>query len=661
MFDTVLVANRGEIAVRVMRTLRGMGIRAVAVYSDADAGARHVLEADEAVRIGPPPAVSSYLDIEAVIAAARRTGAQAIHPGYGFLSENPAFAQACAAAGITFIGPPVAAISDMGDKIAAKTRVAAAGVPVVPGRHDPRMDDEAVAAAVVEVGYPAMLKPSAGGGGKGMRVLREGADVPAEIAAARREARKSFGDDRLLVERYIDSPRHIEVQVLADEHGGIIHLGERECSLQRRHQKVIEEAPSPFVSDEVRERLGGAAIDAARSCDYVGAGTVEFIVDGADPDSFYFLEMNTRLQVEHPVTEIVTGWDLVEWQVRIAAGERLPDTPVSLRGHAIEARVYAEDPAREFLPSTGTLLAVDEKVPVRVDSGVRSGQHVTADYDPMIAKVIAGGDDRDTAVERLRGALAGVSYLGVTTNTGFLQRLLDLPEVRKGHLHTGLIDERPEIAADPDPDDHVVAAAGLAWALGLQPAGDRDSWTTADGWRASAPPAPAAISLRTPTATRLVTVAGPVDAALVTIDGGEPVAASGRWVGGDLEVTFAGETRRYRTAREDHDVWLAGGGAIRRFTEVDRLQAERSHASETGVGAVHSPMPGSVIAVAVSVGDAVTAGQPLATVEAMKMEHTLVAPADAVVTHVAVAVGAQVGMDEVLVTLEPVTTEDPGE
>ncbi len=650
MFDTVLIANRGEIAVRVIRTLRDMGIRSVAVYSDADADSRHALEADEAVRIGPAPAIDSYLDIDAVIAAARRSGAQAIHPGYGFLSENPRFAQACAEAGIVFIGPPVAAIESMGDKIAAKTRVAAAGVPVVPGRHDEDMADADIARAVQDVGYPAMLKPSAGGGGKGMRVVREGADLPAEIAAARREAMKSFADDRLLVERYVEQPRHIEVQVLADEHGTVIHLGERECSLQRRHQKVIEEAPSPFVTPEVRERLGAAAIDAARSCGYVGAGTVEFIVAGSDPDAFYFLEMNTRLQVEHPVTEMVTGWDLVEWQLRIAAGEPLPDAPVELSGHSIEARVYAEDPGRDFLPSTGTLLLVAEHTPARVDSGVVAGQQITSDYDPMIAKIIVAGPDRESALDRLTAALADVAYLGVTTNTGFLRRLLQLPQVQKADLHTGLIDASPEIAQEPAPDEHALVAAGLEW-LAAQEPGGADPWSQVDGWRLSGS-APADVILRTGDQTFAIDIHGRPPQADVTVAGGVGVAAGLKRRGDELVVTVAGDSRRYRVARNGDQVWLAGDRGVVRFDEIERLAAEGGAAEAASEGSIRSPMPGTVITVSVLPGDDVVQGQPLVTVEAMKMEHTLVAPAVGVVQAVTVTEGAQVSMDELLVQLE---------
>ncbi len=652
MFESVLIANRGEIAVRVIRTLRELGIRSIAVYSDADVSSRHVLEADEAIRIGPAPAAASYLSIPAILEAARATGAQAIHPGYGFLSENPAFAEACAAAGIVFIGPPVTAIQGMGDQIAATTRDAAAGVPVVPGRHDVDMTDEDVRAAVAEIGFPAMLKPSAGGGGKGMRVVREGADVGAEISAARREATKSFGDDRLLVERYIERPRHIEVQVLADQHGTVIHLGERECSLQRRHQKVIEEAPSPFVTPAVRERLGAAAIDAARSCGYVGAGTVEFIVDGSDPESFYVLEMNTRLQVEHPVTELVTGWDLVAWQLRIAAGEHLPTDPVTLCGHAIEARVYAEDPARDFLPSTGQLLLVAEDTSAaRVDSGVVTGQVISSNYDPMIAKVISSGADRAEALDRLDVALGQVAYLGVTTNTAFLQRLLQLPSVRAADLHTGLIDDNPDLVLDPDPQEHALASAGLDW-LAAQASGGDGAWDAVDGWRLSSP-APAGVALRGPSGSvHMVSLTGDPSAAQVAVAGTDPVAASARVDGSTLITTVAGATRRYRVARHGADVWLSADGHTLRLTEIDRLAAEGGADDAAAVGAIRSPMPGTVIAVSVADGDTVTAGQPLVTVEAMKMEHTLVAPADAVVTQVAAVAGGQVAMDELLVMLE---------
>ncbi|NEC77990.1 acetyl-CoA carboxylase biotin carboxylase subunit, partial [Streptomyces sp. SID7958] len=466
MFDTVLVANRGEIAVRVIRTLRSMGVRAVAVYSDADADARHVREADTAVRIGPAPAAESYLSVERLLDAAARTGAQAVHPGYGFLAENAAFARACAEAGLVFIGPPAEAISLMGDKIRAKETVKAAGVPVVPGSSGSGLTDEQLVGAARGIGMPVLLKPSAGGGGKGMRLVRDEERLAEEIAAARREARASFGDDTLLVERWIDRPRHIEIQVLADGHGGVVHLGERECSLQRRHQKIIEEAPSVLLDEETRAAMGEAAVQAARSCGYRGAGTVEFIVPGDDPASYYFMEMNTRLQVEHPVTELVTGLDLVEWQLRVAAGEPLAfgQDDIRLTGHAVEARICAEDPARGFLPSGGTVLSLHEPQGdgVRTDSGLSAGTEVGSLYDPMLSKVIAYGPDRASALRRLRAALAQTVTLGVQTNAGFLRRLLAHPAVVSGDMDTGLVErEAGALAPDEVPAETYAAAALL--------------------------------------------------------------------------------------------------------------------------------------------------------------------------------------------------------
>src|SRR6478735_2035953 len=465
MFDTVLVANRGEIAVRVIRTLRELGVRSVAVFSDADADARHVREADTAVRIGPAPAAESYLSVERLLDAARRTGAEAVHPGYGFLAENAGFARACAEAGLVFIGPPAPAISLMGDKIRAKETVAAAGVPVVPGSSGSGLSDARLGAAAREIGMPVLLKPSAGGGGKGMRLVREEALLADEIAAARREARASFGDDTLLVERWIDRPRHIEIQVLADGHGNVVHLGERECSLQRRHQKIIEEAPSVLLDEETRAAMGEAAVQAARSCGYRGAGTVEFIVPGSDPAQYYFMEMNTRLQVEHPVTELVTGLDLVEWQLRVAAGEPLGFTQddVRLDGWAVEARICAEDPSRGFLPSGGTVLALHEPQGdgVRTDSGLLEGSEVSSLYDPMLSKVIVHAKDRPTALRRLRAALADLVTLGVPTNAGFLRRLLAHPDVAAGDLDTGLVERDAESLVDATVPAEVYAAAAL--------------------------------------------------------------------------------------------------------------------------------------------------------------------------------------------------------
>ncbi|MEU5124554.1 acetyl/propionyl/methylcrotonyl-CoA carboxylase subunit alpha [Streptomyces mobaraensis] len=497
MFESVLVANRGEIAVRVIRTLRELGIRSVAVYSDADADARHVREADTAVRLGPASAAESYLSVERLLAAAERSGARAVHPGYGFLAENAAFARACADAGLVFIGPPADAIDLMGDKIRAKETVRAAGVPVVPGSSGSGLTDAQLIDAAREIGMPVLLKPSAGGGGKGMRLVRDEALLADEIAAARREARGSFGDDTLLVERWIDRPRHIEIQVLADGHGNVVHLGERECSLQRRHQKIIEEAPSVLLDEATRAAMGAAAVQAARSCGYTGAGTVEFIVPGGDPSAYYFMEMNTRLQVEHPVTELVTGLDLVEWQLRAAAGERLSFTQdeVTLTGHAIEARVCAEVPARGFLPSAGTVVALREPEGpgVRVDSGLLPGTEVGTDYDPMLAKIIAYGPDRATALRRLRAALADTTILGLETNTGFLRRLLAHPSVVSGDLDTGLVDrDGPSLLTDTVPAE-VYTTAALTRQAALSPASAPASWTdpfsTPDGWRLGGTPA----------------------------------------------------------------------------------------------------------------------------------------------------------------------------
>ncbi|RKT04815.1 acetyl-CoA carboxylase biotin carboxylase subunit [Streptomyces sp. 3211.6] len=516
MFSTVLVANRGEIAVRVIRTLRELGIRSVAVFSDADADARHVREADTAVRIGPAAAAESYLSVEKLLDAARRTGAEAVHPGYGFLAENAAFAQACAEAGLAFIGPPASAISLMGDKIRAKETVKAAGVPVVPGSSGSGLSDAELVKAAEKIGMPVLLKPSAGGGGKGMRLVRDAGLLAEEIAAARREARSSFGDDTLLVERWVDRPRHIEIQVLADAHGNVVHLGERECSLQRRHQKVIEEAPSVLLTPQIRAAMGAAAVEAARSCGYVGAGTVEFIVPGGDPSSYYFMEMNTRLQVEHPVTELITGLDLVEQQLRVAAGAPLAfgQEDVRLNGHAIEARVCAEDPARGFLPSGGTVLALSEPSggAVRTDSGLLAGVDTGSTYDPMLSKVIVHGPDRETALRMLRGALADTVILGVQTNAGFLRRLLAHPDVVSGNLDTGLVErDLPSLLPEGVPAEVYAAAALLAQASLPHPAPSRnrgsapdpapqtptggsagawaDPFSAANGWRLGGTPA----------------------------------------------------------------------------------------------------------------------------------------------------------------------------
>ncbi|MFJ6776774.1 biotin carboxylase N-terminal domain-containing protein, partial [Kitasatospora sp. NPDC091257] len=691
MFDTVLVANRGEIALRVIRTLRRLGIRSVAVFSDADADAPHAREADVAVRLGPADrsdssAAETYLRTDRILDAARRTGAQAVHPGYGFLAENPGFARACADAGLAFIGPPPGAVELMGDKINAKEAVRAAGVPVVPGSQATAPTDDQLVAAADEIGYPVLLKPSAGGGGKGMRLVRDRADLPTEIAAARRVARTAFGDDTLLLERWVDRPRHIEVQVLADAHGTTVHLGERECSLQRRHQKVIEEAPSVLLNAETRAAMGAAAVRAAKSCGYTGAGTVEFIVPGIDPDApaaasdaegvrdFFFMEMNTRLQVEHPVTELAVAvgadsarLDLVEWQVRVAAGEPLSFTQsdVSFLGHAIEARICAEDPERDFLPTGGRILTLDEPrgEGIRVDSGVAAGTVVTSAYDPMLAKVIAYGPDRPTALRRLRAALADTRILGITTNTGFLRRLLAHPEVAAGRLDTGLVErtaqEQPALLTSPhspanaitpdataaDPTAAVEApspahllyyAAALARHLELTPAADPDGWTDPfslpSGWRLGGTPAWTTHRLRTPgqdpvaVRIRSITAGNVADATdnsagttrdvELRLDEGPAHRARATLAGDRLHLTVDGLRTTFSLAT-DATPGLAGGPVTWLGIEGD---AWPLHAydpvveSAAGAGAHHgaltAPMPGTVTVVKTTAGETVRKGQP---------------------------------------------------
>ncbi|MGW2788701.1 acetyl/propionyl/methylcrotonyl-CoA carboxylase subunit alpha [Streptomyces sp. NPDC001251] len=640
MFTTVLVANRGEIAVRVIRTLRRLGIRSVAVFSDADAQARHVREADTAVRIGPAAASASYLRPELLIDAALRTGAQAVHPGYGFLAENAGFAAACAEAGLVFIGPSAQAISLMGDKIRAKATVREAGVPVVPGSSGSGLTDDQLALAAREIGMPVLLKPSAGGGGKGMRLVREEALLGDEIAAARREARSSFGDDTLLVERWVDRPRHIEIQVLADGHGNVIHLGERECSLQRRHQKIIEEAPSVLLDEETRAAMGEAAVQAARSCGYSGAGTVEFIVPGRDPSSYYFMEMNTRLQVEHPVTELITGVDLVEWQLRVAAGERLPyeQKDITLTGHAIEARLCAEDPSRGFLPSGGTVLALREPQGdgVRTDSGLSEGTEVGSLYDPMLSKVIAYGPDRATALRKLRAALADTVTLGVPTNAGFLRRLLAHPDVVAGELDTGLVEREADSLVPDGVPDEVYAAAAAVRLDALRPApaeGWTDPFSVPSGWRLGGEPAPLAFPLRI-AGLEPVTHAAPA-AATVTAD--------------RVTVELDGITHTFHRAGS----WLGRDGDSWNVLDYDAVEAALSGRTHAGADTLAAPMPGTVTVVKVAVGDQVDAGQSLLVVEAMKMEHVISAPHAGTVTELDVTPGSTVAMDQVLAVVTP--------
>ncbi|WP_225810350.1 ATP-binding protein [Streptomyces spinosus] len=632
MFDTVLVANRGEIAVRVIRTLRSLGVRSVAVFSDADADARHVREADTAVRIGPAPAAESYLSVERLLEAAARTGAQAVHPGYGFLAENAGFARACEEAGLVFIGPPADAIALMGDKIRAKETVQAAGVPVVPGGRDPELAEAARA-----LGAPVLLKPSAGGGGKGMRLVRDMTVLEEEIAAARREARASFGDDTLLVERWVDRPRHIEIQVLADGHGNVVHLGERECSLQRRHQKIVEEAPSVLLDERTRAAMGEAAVQAARSCGYRGAGTVEFIVPGGDPSRYYFMEMNTRLQVEHPVTELVTGLDLVEWQLRVAAGEPLGFAQEDLRltGHAVEARICAEDPARGFLPSGGTVLLLGEPQGdgVRTDSGLTEGAEVGSLYDPMLSKVIAYGPNRATALRKLRSALAETVTLGVQTNAGFLRRLLAHPAVVAGELDTGLVERVVDDLVSTDVPKEVYEAAAAVRLERLEPRteGWVDPFSVPSGWRLGGTAKPPVFHLRaqdpvayTPRGTHTVTG----DRVTVTLDGvRHTFHRAGDWIG------------------RDGDAW--------QVRDHDPVAASLTRTAHAGADSLTAPMPGTVTVVKVAVGDEVTAGQSLLVVEAMKMEHVISAPHAGTVAELDVTPGTTVAMDQVLAVIAP--------
>ncbi|GAB2836636.1 acetyl/propionyl/methylcrotonyl-CoA carboxylase subunit alpha [Microbacterium insulae] len=626
-FSTVLVANRGEIARRVIRTLARLGIRSVAVYSDADADAPHVREADVAVRIGRAAASASYLDMDAVIAAARETGAQAVHPGYGFLSENAAFARACADAGLVFIGPGVRALDVMGDKIRSKDHVAASGVPTVPGFSASGMTDAEIARAAEEAGFPLLVKPSAGGGGKGMQVVGSPADLAPALSTARRIAASAFGDDTLLLERLIERPRHIEVQVLADSHGTVVHLGERECTLQRRHQKVIEEAPSPVVDAVTRNRLGAAACAAAASVDYRGAGTVEFLVAGDRPDEFFFIEMNTRLQVEHPVTELVTGVDLVEQQLRIAAGERLAiaQEDVHLEGHAIEARVYAESPERGFLPATGDVLLWRSAGEVRTDAAVETGSTVTADYDPMIAKVIAHGADRAEALGRLDAALSRTVLLGVDTNIGFLRSLLADERVRSAAMDTGLIDRLPPFPPS-EPTARAIAAAATACRTDAPTAGrDHASplWTSRSGWRLGREPQHPSLFFATDDGRILSSPSV----------GADPDAATALDAAGAVWVHADGAAHRLRP--------------LTRRAATDARLAARERAAAASDPELRAPMPGAVVAVHVADGDEVAPGDLVVTIEAMKMEHPVVAPHGGAV-RLDVVVGEQVRRDQVL-------------
>ena len=667
MFGKILIANRGEIACRVIATARRMGIATVAVYSDADATARHVMMADEAYAIGPAPARESYLVAAEILAAARRSGARAIHPGYGFLSENADFAAACAAAGIVFIGPPIEAIRAMGSKAASKALMERSGVPLVPGYHGRAQDSTVLAAAAAEIGYPVLLKASAGGGGKGMRIVDAPDGLSAAIDGAKREAAASFGDDRLLIERYLTRPRHIEIQIFADSFGDIVSLFERDCTIQRRHQKVIEEAPAPGIDPARRRVMGDAAIAAARAVGYVGAGTVEFIAEG---DAFYFMEMNTRLQVEHPVTEMITGLDLVEWQFRVASGEALPKQDFSINGHAIEARIYAEDPARGFLPSVGTLLHLRQprEVPgeVRVDTGVRQGDAITPDYDPMIAKLVVWGADRPAAVRRLAAALGEYEVVGVQTNLGLLRSIADHPAFAAADLDTGFISRHPDLlkTADAAPEDveTVAAAAALTLLREIEAAavaragagGDPWSpWSTADAWRMNGdgyqdlyfqqPGAEAAMALR----------AHPLRDGRTRLDlPSRPVLCQLRPGAEGATLLMDGVARPLRVVRNGQELTVILAGCNHVLVQRDMLLPPRAEAVTSD--RVMSPIPGRVAKVFVAVGDVVEKNASLLVIEAMKMEMTLHASVGGVVASIRCLVGEIVEGGVELVSFAPV-------
>lgn len=678
MFNTVLIANRGEIALRVIRTCRRLGIRTVAVYSDADAQAAHVKAADTAVHLGPAQASESYLRIDKVIAAAKTTGAEAIHPGYGFLSENADFSDACEEAGIVFLGPGAEAIRTMGDKITAKNAVSQRGVPLVPGTKDAAMSNESLVTAADDIGFPVLIKPSAGGGGKGMHAVFEPSELATALDTARREAASSFGDDTLFLERLVATPRHIEVQVMADAHGNVIHLGERECSLQRRHQKVIEEAPSALLDEATRARIGQAACETAKSVGYRGAGTVEFIVGADRPDEFFFMEMNTRLQVEHPVTEEVTGIDLVELQLRVGAGEELPlsQDDITMTGHSIEARIYAEDPSRGFLPTGGRALDVvfPEGEGIRIDAGLEAGQTIASDYDPMIAKLIVHAPDRAAAIARLDAALAASAVPGIVTNIDFLRTLMGLDEVVSGNLDTSLIDRLGEdqLAHAPGDLDRQLAATAVLVTGGRagteltgaltaahlpQNSATASAWGRPSAWRTSRPDFRGSVRLNFTGAGELAVREGdevayasapPNDfasgtdvsarASDVTIDD------DGLW---HLTIDGVQTTARVFSDARDRSIWVSSDRGVFVFT---RSQADTSLTPGLDGAEVLAPMPGSVVAVRVESGDHVDQGDPIVVVEAMKMEHVLTAPAAGIVTVTAVQ-GAQVGLDEVLATV----------
>jgi 3-methylcrotonyl-CoA carboxylase alpha subunit len=664
MFTKILIANRGEIACRVIKTARRMGIRTVAVYSEADEGARHVRLADEAVCIGAPPPRESYLVVDKIIAAALATGAQAIHPGYGFLSENEEFAEACAKNGLVFIGPPVTAIRAMGSKSEAKKLMEKAGVPLTPGYHGDEQEPGFLKQEADKIGYPVLIKAAAGGGGKGMRAVDRSEDFLDALASCKREAASSFGDQHVLIEKYLQRPRHIEIQVFGDSHGNCVYLFERDCSVQRRHQKVLEEAPAPNMPPERRAAMGKAAVDAAKAVGYVGAGTVEFIAN--QDGTFYFMEMNTRLQVEHPVTEMITGLDLVEWQLKVGAGETLPlrQEQLAIRGHALEARIYAEDPDKGFLPSVGRLIHLAppaETLNVRVDTGVEQDDEISPHYDPMIAKLIVWDETRERALARMLQALADYRVVGVSNNIGFLSRLVACPAFAQADLDTGLIERErsflfPE-TSEPPAEAWLVAALGelirdqqYAAAEASASADPHSPWHARDGWRVNGI-ARREIKLRAGEVEKVVTAAYDGEAFQLEFEGRHSTAA-GRFAGGsELRVDLGGRRINVTvvSANEKRHVFIDGVCYV--FAAIDPL----FHAGSGGgaEGGLTAPMPGKVIALIAPVGTRIEKGAPLLILEAMKMEHTIAAPAAGTVKGFRFNVGEQVSDGAELVEFEP--------
>ncbi|WP_067334170.1 biotin carboxylase N-terminal domain-containing protein [Stappia indica] len=637
MLDSVLIANRGEIACRIIKTARRLGLRTIAVYSEADRDALHVRMADEAVAIGPSPSSESYLVGERILEAARATGAASIHPGYGFLSENAAFAEACAAAGIVFVGPSASAIRAMGLKDGAKALMEKAGVPVVPGYHGERQEAEFLKQKAYEIGYPVLIKAVAGGGGKGMRRVDKAIEFEAALASAQREAKSAFGDARVLIEKFVLNPRHIEIQVFGDGKGNAVHLFERDCSAQRRHQKVLEEAPAPGMTEETRAAMGAAAVAAAKAVNYAGAGTIEFIADGSGtlrPDGFWFMEMNTRLQVEHPVTEMITGQDLVEWQFRVASGEGIPlsQDEISIRGHAVEVRLYAEDPDTGFLPSTGRLdlLELPESEGVRIDTGVETGAEISAFYDPMIAKLIAYGPDRQTALDRLAAQFDRSLIAGPKNNLAFLAALVAHEDVRRGGFDTGLIDRDLARLTAGEVGEETIAAAVAALVLpkaAAETSGWQDPFAATNAFE---------LTGRRQTGVR------------VEVDG-EPREIAIEWQGGTASVAGGIASGAGRVVRSDRGTYAVEAGRAVRVTLVDHLA--RVAEDVEGASAVKAPMHGKVIAVDVAPGDRVEKGARLAVVEAMKMEHAITAPRDGTVETVFVTEGVQVDQGAPVVAL----------